>query len=320
MTTNEIHLSTIIPESLNRNRLDRVLAQSFPDYSRSQWQKWVKNGSVSVNGQIETNVRRAIATDDHIDVRTTLEVQISNQPQEIPLAIIYEDDDLLVINKPAGLTVHPGAGQADNTLLNALLHHDASLNQLPRAGLIHRLDKKTSGLLVIAKTLPAYTALITAMKERQIQRQYMALVKGVITLPGTIEAPIGRHPRWRTHMTVSPTGKPAVTHYTVEHTFPSHTLLKLTLESGRTHQIRVHLTHIKHPVIGDPIYGLTQHVSLKNYPEAIATAIAQFPRQALHAYRLSLQHPMTEETLTWQSPLPDDMQQLLHQMSGTADE
>ena len=233
----------------------------------------------------------------------------------IPLTIIFEDTHLLVIHKPIGLTVHPGAGQPDNTLVNALIHHDSTLAQLPRAGLIHRLDKNTSGLLVIAKTLPAYTALVAAMKERDIQRHYLALVKGVITLPGSIDAPIDRHPRWRTRMAVTPTGRPAITHYTIENKFADHTLLRVTLETGRTHQIRVHLAHIKHPVVGDPIYGLRRHASLKHYSEDLANTLATFPRQALHAYQLTLVHPITHETLTWTAPLPDDMQQLLQQMS-----
>ena len=294
-------LKTTIPAHLDNKRLDQALAELFPEYSRARLQAWIKAGQVTINGNT-LKPRDKIHTGQNIIVNPIIEPQERWEAQQIPLDIIYEDDDIIIINKPPGLVVHPGAGTRDKTMLNALLHHAPELAKLPRAGIIHRLDKDTSGLLVVARNLKSHTKLVTELQHHNIKREYEAIVVGVMTAGGTVDAPIGRHPKDRKRMAVVPSGKPAITHYRVIKRFKAHTHIKVMLETGRTHQIRVHMAHIHYPILGDPVYGGNK-AKYKN-----------FPRQALHAKCLGLIHPATGEQMEWQAPLPDDMQGLLKKL------
>ena len=310
MNKNHIELHSAIPPESTGMRLDQALAKLFPQYSRSQLQTWIRNGYVTVNQQKIDQVRAKVYTNQVIDIQAPLIVSERWAAQPIPLNIIFEDETLLVINKPAGLVVHPGAGVPDNTLVNALLHYAPELSAIPRAGIIHRLDKDTSGLLVIARTLTAHHALTQQMKQRLIEREYEAIAKGIIMAGGTIEAPIGRHPLHRIRMAVLESGKKAVTHYRVIERFRTHTYLQVKLETGRTHQIRVHLAHIHHPLIGDPVYG--QHIGIPlQLSEPLKIALRNFHRQALHAAILRLRHPVNDHQMEWRAPLPTDFLQLL---------
>ena len=256
MTENtDIRLEAYLPDSTLNKRLDSALSQVFSDYSREQLKLWIQSGLVQIDGQIIDKIRTPMHGGEHVIIQAPLLAREDWHAQDIPLSIIYEDDDLLVIDKPAGLVVHPGAGNPANTLVNALLHHAPTLNQLPRAGLIHRLDKDTSGLLVVAKTLTTHQALVTAMQQRHITREYLAIVEGLLLTDGNVEQPMGRHPRQRTKMAVVQGGKPARTHYHIEQRFRAHTQLSLRLDTGRTHQIRVHMAFIRHPLLGDKRYG-----------------------------------------------------------------
>ncbi len=298
-----------IPSEFHSKRVDATISQLLPQYSRNQIKQWILDGRLLVN-QTTVKPRDAVCQNDVISINATLDIQRHDTAQSIPLDIIFEDEHLLVINKPAGLVVHPGAGNQDSTLLNALLHHDKNLEYLPRAGIVHRLDKDTTGLLVIAKTLEAHTYLIDEMQERNIKRIYQAVVCGACTGGGTVDAPIDRHPKHRTRMAVSYEGRPAVTHYRLIERFREHTHVKVILETGRTHQIRVHMAHIRRPIIGDPVYGGRFKLPPKATPELI-DALRNFKRQALHAAELSVQHPVSGEELTWNAPLPQDMRDLL---------
>jgi 23S rRNA pseudouridine1911/1915/1917 synthase len=244
-----------VPESCLGKRLDQALAQMFPDYSRSRLKDWILAGQVKVNGEIMTRAREKMYGGELIEIDATVEAEVRFEAQNIPLNIVYEDDDILVINKPAGLVVHPGAGNPDGTVLNALLHHCPALNVVPRAGIVHRLDKDTTGLMVVAKTIAAQTNLVDALQLREITREYEAVANGVMTAGGLVDEPIGRHSTKRTQMAVSFVGRPSVTHYRVMEKYRLHTRLRLRLETGRTHQIRVHMSHITHPLVGDPVYG-----------------------------------------------------------------
>lgn len=308
-TEHFINLATIVPNELEGLRLDQALAKLFPDYSRSKLQKWIVEKYVTVNG-LSAEVRYKTQVGDKITISAPTEAEVSWQAHDVELNIVYEDDALIVINKPIGLVVHPGAGQQEYTLVNALLHHCPTLTNLPRAGLIHRLDKDTSGLLVIAKTLAAYTSLIQQMQNREIHREYNAVVNGIIVSGGTVDAPISRHQLQRKKMAVTSSGKTAVTHYRVIEKFRTHTWLKVQLETGRTHQIRVHMAHINHPIVGDKTYG----GRLKLPPQANETLIQTlraFDHQALHAKRLELTHPVTGKKMSWHAPLPKDMENLI---------
>jgi 23S rRNA pseudouridine1911/1915/1917 synthase len=298
-----------VPFEMDGQRLDQVIATLYPQYSRSQLQKWIKSGYVRVDGKL-IKPKERLTGGEEIVINATLEVQTEFAPEAIPLDIVYEDTSIIVLNKPAGLVVHPAAGNWSGTLVNALLHHDSSLEMLPRAGIVHRLDKDTTGLMVVAKTLQGHTALVEALQERDVSREYLALVHGAIVAGSTIEANIGRHPVDRKRQAVVEGGKPAITHYRVEERFPHHTLLRVALETGRTHQIRVHLSWKHMPIVGDQVYGGRPRVPA-GADETVRSAIQGFPRQALHATRLGLQHPETGEAMSWEVPAPADMAVLL---------
>ena len=298
-------------------RLDQALAALLPAYSRSRLQQWLKTGQLQVNGRI-CRPRDPVAGGETVSGEPVLEPETRALAQDIPLAICYQDEDVLVIDKPAGLVAHPAAGNRDGTLVNALLHHAPELAALPRAGLVHRLDKDTTGLLVVARSLRAHTALVEQLQARRIEREYLAVVNGTPVAGGTVEAPIGRHPVDRQRMAVVAGGKPAVTHYRVLRRFRAHTLLRVKLETGRTHQIRVHLAHVRLPLLGDPVYGGRPRLP----PEAslqCLEAIRNFHRQALHAARLALTHPTSGERLEWQADTPPDLAGLLAALRENGD-
>jgi 23S rRNA pseudouridine1911/1915/1917 synthase len=303
------HLSEQVPDEMAGMRLDQCLAELFPDYSRSKLQTWIKAGRVWVD-QKQLKAKDKIDGGEWIELDAEPEPVLDDQPEDIELDIIHEDDSILIINKPAGLVVHPAAGHRNGTLVNALLHHEPHLNALPRAGIIHRLDKDTSGLLMIAKTLAAHHSLTDQLQERTIIREYLALVRGWMTAGGTVDEPIGRHPVERKRNAVREDGKEAITHYRLEQRFTHHTLVRVKLETGRTHQIRVHMAHINYPLVGDPLYGGRFQIPAHSNPE-LQEALRQFKRQALHATRLGLIHPETEDYCEWEQPLPADMQTLL---------
>jgi 23S rRNA pseudouridine1911/1915/1917 synthase len=298
-------------------RLDQALAALFPDFSRARLQNWIKQGLVSVDGEVAARPRDKVIGGEYIELEAKLEDQVECRPQPIALDIIFEDDSLLVIKKPAGLVVHPAAGNPDGTLQNALLHHDESLIQIPRAGIVHRLDKETSGLLVVAKTPGAHKYLVEQLQERAVKREYRAVVTGVMTAGGTVDQPIGRHPTQRTKMAVHPNGKPAMTHYRVIDKFRFHTHLKVVLESGRTHQIRVHMAHLRYPLVGDPVYAGRLQIPPKVTPE-LEAMLRKFRRQALHARKLGLTHPVSKEWMEWKEEPPQDMQELLSVLAKDA--
>ena len=291
-------------------RLDQVLADLFPEYSRSKLKTWIQEGNVAVNGEVITVPRHKMQMDELVTVQAEMDVQVTSQAQDIALNIVYEDEHILVINKPADLVVHPGAGNPSGTVLNALLNHYPEIDKVPRAGIVHRLDKDTTGLMVVAKTIPAQTHLVDQLQRREMSREYEAIALGTMVAGGIVDEPIGRHATKRTHMAVREMGKPAVTHYRVIEKFRAYTHLRLKLETGRTHQIRVHMAHIKHPLLGDQVYGGRPRLP-KGASEEFIAALRGFQRQALHAAQLSLFHPETEEWMTWKAPLPQDMQDLL---------
>ena len=291
-------------------RLDQVLADLFPEYSRSKLKTWIQDGNVAVNGEVITVPRHKMQMDELVTVQAEMDVQVTSEAQDIALNIVYEDEHILVINKPADLVVHPGAGNPSGTVLNALLNHCPEIDKVPRAGIVHRLDKDTTGLMVVAKTIPAQTHLVDQLQRREMSREYEAVALGTMVAGGIVDAPIGRHATKRTHMAVREMGKPAVTHFRVIEKFRAYTHLRLKLETGRTHQIRVHMAHIKHPLLGDQVYGGRPRPP-KGASEEFIAALRGFQRQALHAAQLSLFHPETEEWMTWKAPLPQDMQDLL---------
>jgi 23S rRNA pseudouridine1911/1915/1917 synthase len=307
--TNTIQRTLIVPDHLGGMRLDQALTQLLPDFSRTQIQEWIKKGGMTVDDK-PCKARETVLGGEKIIINAIRKAQPIWHAQPIALNIIYEDDALIVIHKPIGMVVHPAAGNLDNTLLNALLHHAPSLQALPRAGILHRLDKNTSGLLVIAKTHHALRGLSKQLKARTITRIYQAIACGVMTCGGSINEPIGRHPIQRKRMAVIETGKPAITHYRVIERYRAYTRLKVQLETGRTHQIRVHMAHIRCPLLGDPLYGGRLQLPKGATPELVKT-LREFKRQALHASELSLTHPITHKVMTWQIPLPEDMQHLI---------
>ncbi len=310
-------LSAIVPAEMAGQRLDRELASLFPDYSRSRLKEWIEAERVLVDDRA-CRPRDPVRGGEHVLVRTTVEAQADWRPQAlVPLNVIHCDADILVVDKAAGIVVHPGAGNAEATLANALLHAYPEVANLPRAGIVHRIDKDTSGLLVVARSPRAHTQLTRQLQDRTVSREYEAVVNGVLISGGTVDAPIDRSPRDRTRMAVVEGGREAITHYRVAERFRAHTLVRVRLETGRTHQIRVHMAHIGHPLLGDPVYGGRLRLPRGASP-ALVEALRTFRRQALHAARLSLIHPGTGEAMSWTSPLPADMQALLATLRADA--
>ena len=315
----EIQLTATINESQLGQRLDQALAELFPDYSRSRIKEWILDDRVQVNGRLVNKPKEKMLGGEQISIDALIDEDMRFEPQNLPLNIVYEDDDILVINKPRDFVVHPGAGNPDGTVLNALLYHYPDIADVPRAGIVHRLDKDTTGLMVVAKTVPAQTRLVESLQLREITRDYEAVANGRMTAGGKVEEPISRHPTKRTHMAVNPMGKPAVTHYRVMEHFRAHTRLRLRLETGRTHQIRVHMAHINHPLVGDQLYGGRPR-PLKGASDEFRDALREFDRQALHATMLRLYHPITGIQMEWHAPIPDDMVKLIEVLKADAQE
>jgi 23S rRNA pseudouridine1911/1915/1917 synthase len=308
--TNTLTLTGIIPDDCAGLRLDQALAQLFSDYSRGQITKWIKAGYVLINGKV-LRPKDSVIGGEQVEINAQIEaVDEKWQAEAIQLDIIHEDQDILIINKPAGMVVHPGAGNHQGTLVNALLHHSPQLEGIPRAGIVHRIDKGTTGLLMIAKTLQAHNSLVSQLQARTVQREYQAIAMGVMTAGGTVDEPIGRHHVERKRMAITNTGKPAITHYRVEQRFRAHTHIRCKLETGRTHQIRVHMAHIRYPLLGDPSYGGRLRLP-KGASETCQQALQNFKRQALHAGLLGFIHPKTEQEVSWRIDMPDDMQTIL---------
>ena len=302
----QIVLTNTVKDSQLGQRLDQAIAELFADFSRSRLKEWLLDGKVQVNGEVVTKPRTKVMGGEEITLQAELEDEERWEAQDIPLDIVYEDEDIIVINKPRDFVVHPGAGTPDGTVLNALLHHYPDIAEVPRAGIVHRLDKDTTGLMVVAKTVPAQTRLVRALQKRNITREYEAIAIGRMTAGGKVDQPIGRHSTKRTLMAVAPMGKPAVTHYRVAERFREHTRIRLRLETGRTHQIRVHMSYLQHPLLGDIAYGGRARIPT-GASEELTAMIRGFDRQALHAVMLRFEHPITGEVLEFHAPVPDDM-------------
>lgn len=306
----KIEQSAVVAHEHRGMRLDQLAAELFPDFSRSRLQTWIRKGELKVDGEV-VRPRDKVLVGSVLVLSAEQEESARWTGEDIALDVVFEDDCILVLNKPAGLVVHPAAGHHDGTLVNALLHHAPELAALPRAGIVHRLDKDTTGLMVVAKTLQAHHHLVDQLHDRSVSRQYAAVCIGAMTGGGTVDAPLGRHPRARKKMAVVATGgKDAVTHYQLAERFGHHTLVHVRLETGRTHQIRVHMAHLHYPLVGDPAYGGRRRIPPAADEELVA-ALRSFPRQALHARILGLRHPRSEDALEWEAPLPDDLQGLL---------
>ena len=288
----QMTLTAEVSADLLGARLDQALAQLFPDYSRSRLKVWIENDLVKVNGKVVNKAREKVFGGELIEVLAEIEEEVRFEPQNIPLNIVYEDDDIIVINKPKDSVVHPGAGNPDGTVLNALLYHYPPIAEVPRAGIVHRLDKDTTGLMVVAKNIPAQTHLVTALQKRQITREYEAVASGIMTQGGKVDEPMAR------------------THYRIMERFRNYTRLRLRLETGRTHQIRVHMAHIAHPLLGDQLYGGRPRPP-KGASEEFLAVLRSFQRQALHAAMLRLEHPITGELMEWHAPLPEDFVELI---------
>lgn len=296
-------------DRLTGARLDQVAAELFPDYSRARLQAWIRSGELTVDGRPGRQSMR-LAGGEWLLLDAEPEPQVEVVAQALDLEVLHADDAIIVVDKPAGLVVHPAAGNRDGTLQNALLHFDPALDRVPRAGIVHRLDKETSGVMVVARTLQAHAALVRQLQARTMSRVYLAVVHGAPPARGTVDAPIGRHPRQRQRMAVVDAGKPAVSHFRTVESFAHFTLVEVSLESGRTHQIRVHMQHLGFPLVGDPVYGrrLARKLPLR---DEVREGVERFSRQALHARRLSLVHPETGEPASYEAPIPDDIQALL---------
>ncbi len=291
-------------------RLDVVLAQLFPEYSRSRLKLWIEQGQVLVNGQT-AKPKYKISGDEEIQLTVqSIESEENCVAEDIPLDIVHQDESIIVINKSADFVVHPAAGHYSGTVMNALLHFDPSLAEIPRAGIVHRLDKDTTGVMVVARNLRAHKYLVDQIQKHEVEREYQAVVFGVLTGGGMVDQPIGRHPRDRIKMAVRENGREAITHYRLLKRFREHSHVKVQLETGRTHQIRVHMSHLRHPIVGDPVYAGRHRVPAGALPELL-DFLQHFKRQALHAWRLSFTHPETDEEVSYEAPLPADMQQLL---------
>ena len=316
MTT--IRHEATVPLTAAGRRFDQALAEMFPDYSRSRLTAWIKAGAVTLDGAAAPP-RQLLRGGEKVRLEAELETEVELAPEAIALDIVHEDEHVLVLNKPAGLVVHPGAGNSAGTMLNALLHHDPALAHLPRGGIVHRLDKETSGLMVVAKTLAAHTALVDMLSRHDVERQYEAVVLGTMVAGGTVDAPIGRHmgDRLRQAVRDEEDGKRAVTHYRLRERFRAHSLIQCSLETGRTHQIRVHMAHIGHPLVGDPLYGGGLKLPKGASPELVA-ALRGFRRQALHAERLAFEHPVSHEPMSFSAERPADQQALIDALRADA--
>jgi 23S rRNA pseudouridine1911/1915/1917 synthase len=306
-----IRHEAVVPLSAAGRRFDQTLAEMFPDYSRSRLSGWIKAGAVTLDGA-KAPPRQLLKGGEQVCLEAELAVEVHSEAEAIALDIVHQDDDLLVLNKPAGLVVHPGAGNPAGTLLNALLHHDPGLAELPRGGIVHRLDKDTSGLMVVARTLAAHTALVDMLSHHDVARQYEAVVLGTMVAGGTVDAPIGRHmgDRLRQAVRDEEDGKRAVTHYRLRERFRAHTLVQCNLETGRTHQIRVHMAHIHHPLVGDPLYGGGLRLP-KGATEDLVAGLRAFRRQALHAEQLAFEHPVSGQPMAFSAPRPPDLDALI---------
>ncbi|WP_150137692.1 23S rRNA pseudouridine(1911/1915/1917) synthase RluD [Candidatus Enterovibrio escicola] len=315
-----LELSSIISKNQLGQRLDQGVAELFPDYSRSLIKKWILTEKVSVNGMMVNKPRIKMMGGEAIVVQVEIEDEKRWEPQDIHLNIVYEDEHLLVINKPRNLVVHPGAGCPDGTILNALLYHYPNITEVPRAGIVHRLDKDTTGLMVVAKTVPTQTRLVRALQKRtNFTREYEAIAIGTMTGGGLVEKAISRHPRKRTHMAVNELGKSASTHYRVAEHFRAHTRLRLRLETGRTHQIRVHMAYLNHPIVGDQLYSGRPRQP-RNAGNELIQVLREFDRQALHAIMLRVEHPITCKLMEWHAPIPEDIAKLTVVLRADAEE
>jgi len=314
MTGSTLEISIEIPPEQAGQRLDQALAALLPEHSRSRLKSWIESGEVLVDGS-PRRPRDKVSGGEKVVIAAKLPEDVRAVAQDIPLVLVHEDRHVFVVDKPAGLVVHPGAGNPDRTLQNALLALDPKLAQLPRAGIVHRLDKDTSGLLVVARTLAAHTALVRMLEAHDIRREYEAVCRGVMTAGGTVDAPIDRHPTDRVRMAVRQGGRESVTHYRVIHRFRAHTHVRVQLETGRTHQIRVHLAHADFPIVGDRVYGGRLALP-RGASDALREALRSFPRQALHAARLRFAHPVTGKPVECAAPLPADMQELLRVLAA----
>ena len=311
----ELHRFEVPPEAAGL-RFDQALAQLLPEYSRSRLSEWIKAGEATLDGA-PARPRDPVRAGQQIELRARPTREVEAEAQDIPLDILYADEDVLVINKGVGLVVHPGAGNPSGTLMNALLHFDPKLAEVPRAGLVHRLDKETTGAMVIARSLQAHAALVEQLSERDVHRQYIAVVNGVLVAGGTVDAPIARHPRDRIRMAVVENGRPAVTHYRVRERYRGHTLVECRLETGRTHQIRVHMAHVRHPIVGDPLYGGSLRLP-KGASEDLVAQLRGFRRQALHAERLEFEHPRSGQSVALSAPPPPDLMALIESLRADA--
>ncbi|MDG1441221.1 MAG: 23S rRNA pseudouridine(1911/1915/1917) synthase RluD [Pseudomonadales bacterium] len=307
-----------VPNGLSKKRFDQVAVALFPEYSRSRLQYWIESGELTLDGMTQ-KPKFKVPVDGVLKICAAPD-QSHFEPQDISLDVVFEDDDILVINKPAGLVVHPGAGNFDGTLLNGLLYYCSTLEAVPRAGIVHRLDKDTTGLMVVAKTLVSQNNLVHQLQSREVKRIYHAIAYGDVARSGSVDAPIGRHSTMRTRMSVQLKGKEAMTHYQPIRNFGAHTYLELSLSTGRTHQIRVHMQHINHPLVGDPVYGGTLRIPAGSPSERLVSCLSNFPRQALHAKRLCFDHPAHGEMVEFEIDLPDDFAELVYCLSVEADE
>jgi len=308
----KISINYTVLDSDEGLRVDQIVAKQFPEFSRAHIQKWIKEGVLLVNNK-QVKARQTLNPSDIIDVDFWEDAQLIDLPEDIPLDIVFEDKDIIILNKPAGLVVHPGSGNPKGTLVNALLNHDETLGFLPRAGIVHRLDKDTSGLMVISKSESSYLHLVQQLKERSVKRTYLALVVGTPVASKTINEPISRHPKIRTKQAVSQNGKEAITSFNVQENYQGYSLLKVNLQTGRTHQIRVHLSYIGHPIVGDPLYG-NRNKFASGTSEELKKIISAFKRQALHAQALELVHPSSGQLLSYRAEIPNDMETIINQI------
>ena len=315
MSETEIILG-VIPDKYKGLRLDNALTKLYPNYSRARLQKWIKSGAITVDGNIP-RAKDTMIGGEEVEIKVILQDEVLLEPEAIELNIVHEDNEIIVVNKPSGLVVHPGAGNSNGTLANALLHHFPEIRVVPRVGIVHRLDKDTTGLLVVAKDIKTHTNLVEQLQQRTVSRNYIALVHGEFISGGTINDPIGRHSVDRKKMTVKPTqGREAITHYRIRKKFTGFTLLDVRLETGRTHQIRVHMSHHKHPIVGDKVYGRKMNPG-KN---KALNVVASFPRQALHASQLSFIHPNSKEQVSFEATIPNDFLTLIDALKSVNNE